>query len=196
MTKPKKTDKANEDSKSARQLRAPKEETLRHQEIFEIYYAMGDARSLRMLSEIVNVGVNTIELWSSTFGWADRVQVRDQELIRRIQDDFKDEILRYRCYYIDIVKSMIQSCLEFDEAGKPTMSIKPTTVSDLEKLIKLHMQLMGDDGKPAGGGDGGSGGGGGTMNVQIVVPQQVEMGQWANMAKGENARLTVVNADG
>lgn len=191
MTKPKKIDKANEDEKSLRQRRAPKEETLRHREIFEIYYAMGDARSLRDLAKIVDVTINTIEIWSSTFGWVDRVQLRDQELIRRIQDDFKDEILRYRSYYIDIVKGMIHGCLEFDKDGKPSMSIKPTTVSDLEKLIKLHMALMGDDGKPAGGSDGGQSPGGNQI-VQIVMPQQIEMGEWSKQAGG-GSRLTVVN---
>lgn len=197
MTKPKKIDKANDDIAplSLRQRKAPKEETLRHREVFEIYYAMGDARSLKMLSDIVGVTNNNIELWSSTFGWVDRVQARDQELIRRIQDDYKDEILRYRCWYIDIVKSMIQGCLTFDKDGKPSMSIKPTTVSDLEKLIKLHMALMGDDGKQSeGSGNQPPGSGGGTMNVQIVMPQQLEQGQWAAMASksGSDSRLTIV----
>ena len=168
--------------KSRRQEKAPKEETLRHKEVFEIYYAMGDARSLRNLGELVGVSLNTIELWSTTFEWQDRITMRDQQLIRRIQDDFYEESLRFRCYYIDLVKEMISSCLEVDpKTGKRAITIKPTNVSDLEKLIKLHMALMGE---PTGETPTPGGNGGNLGNVTIVMPQQLDQDGWSKMVTG------------
>lgn len=177
--------------KSKRQEKAPKEETLRHKEVFEIYYAMGDARSLRNLGELVGVSLNTIELWSTTFEWQDRIAQRDKQLIRRIQDDFYEESLRFRCYYIDLVKEMIASCLEVDpKTGKRAITIKPSSVSDLEKLIKLHMTLMGEPtGETPQGGSGG-----GVGNVTIVMPQQLDQNDWTKMVKGDP--LTIPHSGG
>ena len=101
--------------------RKPKEETLKHLEVFEIYYAMGDARSLKTLSEIVGMTHNIMEQWSAHFKWQDRIKERDQELIKRIQTDFQDEILRYRSFYIDLVKDMIADTISLDpKTGKRT----------------------------------------------------------------------------
>jgi hypothetical protein len=161
----------------------PQEETLRHLEVFEIYYAMGDARSIKVLADVVGIGYRTLEMWSAHFKWQDRIGERDKELITRIKHDFQDEILRYRSFYIDLVKGMIKQCIIVNnETGETTCSIKPNNVNDLEKLIKLHMSLMGDNGAPppSGGGSGGNG----NMTVQIVVPQQLEMGKWSDMVKG------------
>lgn len=160
----------------------PKEETLRHLEIFEIYYAMGDARSLKVLEDICGVNHRTLTMWSGHFKWQDRITDRDQQLIKRIQNDFRDEILRYRCFYIDLVKGMIKQTIAIDEkTGVPTCAIKPSSVNDLEKLVKLHLSLMGDNGAPP---SGGGNGGGGNMTVQIVMPQQLEMGKWSDMVRG------------
>lgn len=161
--------------------RKPKEETLKHLEVFEIYYAMGDSRTLKTLSDIVGIRHATMEQWSGHFKWQERVKERDQELIKRIQTDFQDEILRYRSFYIDLVKGMIADTITVDpKTGKPTCSVKPNNVSDLEKLVKMHLSLMGDNGAPPAQGQGG----GGNMTVQIVVPQQLEMGKWSDMVRG------------
>ena len=160
----------------------PKEETLKHLEVFEIYYAMGDARKIKDLADIVGIQYRTIELWSAHFKWQDRIKERDQELIKRIQTDFQDEILRYRAFYIDLVKGMIADTISIDtKTGKTSCSVKPEKVSDIEKLVKLHLSLMGDNGAPP---TGGGQGGGGNMTVQIVVPQQLEMGKWSDMVQG------------
>lgn len=187
----KKIDKANGE-KSQRQLaKETLVETLRHQEVFEIYYAMGDARSLRNLSDIVGTAYKTLETWSSVFKWQDRVAQRDTELIKRIQEDFKDEVLKYRCFYIEVVKEMISDCFEVDEKTKKRkINIKATSVADIERLVKLHMSLMGDTGSPLGGDGSGGGGGGGGTNVTIVMPQQLEENEWEKMAQSRVLRIS------
>lgn len=156
------------------------EETLRHKEVFEIYYAMGDARSLRSLSDIVQSHNDTLEKWSSQFKWQERVKERDAELMRHIQNDFKDEVVRYRALYIQMVKGFIEDCFEIGEDGKRTNGIKPKSIKDFETLVNLHMKLMGDKGEPLGGDELGKHVGHST----VVIPATVSQNDWMKSIPG------------
>lgn len=116
-------------------------ETLKHKEAFEFYYTLGKERSLKAVAEKFGVSDQAAKNWSKNFNWQYRVEQRDIELARKLQQKTDDIILATKADYRKIVKAGIAKWIANFKAGK----INPTSVSDLEKLVKLDLLLMGEN---------------------------------------------------
>lgn len=126
-------------------------EELHHQKIFDIYYAMGESRSLAKLRESILNGLDqdlasslpsltTVKEWSRRFNWQDRITQRNIELSKRMEQKTNTTVLNQKADYRKIIKEAIDDWYKKFSDGKAG----PENVSDLERLMKLDLLLMGE----------------------------------------------------
>ena len=112
-------------------------------EAFEIYYQLGDKRSLRAVAEKVGRTERTVAGWSRSFSWVDRVSQREIEDAKNnaenksaLSSQTTDVKTRYR---IMINNLMDMACRKIASGA---LGIR--NVQDLERVIKLDLLLMGE----------------------------------------------------
>ena len=122
-------------------------EELHHQKIFDIYYSMGENRSLQKLraqlcqDSAENVPhVNTLKSWSKAFNWQERIEQRDMENSRLLEKKTNNTIVNEKANYRKIIKAAMSTFVKNLQAG----NIQVNTVQDAERLVKLDLLLMGE----------------------------------------------------
>lgn len=111
-------------------------------EAFEIYYQLGDQRSLRLVAEKIGRTERTVAGWSRSFSWVDRVSQREieenknNESNNTILAQTVDIKTRYR---IMINNLMAQASRKI---AKGELAIR--NVQDYERIVKLDLLLMGE----------------------------------------------------
>lgn len=123
-----------------------KKETLKMAQAFEYYYTLGDDRSLGKVAEHFGVTQTTIENWSTSFNWQERVYQRDMSVAQRMQEKTVKEIANTKANYRKIisvaVKEFVKKLTRSDEEGGCAVDL--TKIQDLERLVKLDLLLMGE----------------------------------------------------
>jgi hypothetical protein len=115
-------------------------ETLKHKEAFERYYAMGPSRSLRLVAGEHRVSEKTVFAWNREFDWQTRIEQRDMQNAKRLQKATDDTVVAVKAKYRKIVQAAIGKFVQ----GLQTDAVAVETVTDLERLIKLDLLLMGE----------------------------------------------------
>lgn len=110
-------------------------------EAFEIYYHMGDKRSLRAVADKVERTERTIAGWSRAFSWVDRVKQREIEDARNmggeaLNSQTTDVKTRYRILMNNL---MAKASVKIADG-----SLGIRNIQDLEKVVKLDLLLMGE----------------------------------------------------
>lgn len=138
-----------------------KEETLRQKQIFDIYYSLGEKRSLEKLREYLKntpeytnntPSLDTLKSWSKKFNWQERIQQRDFELNKELEKKTRDEILDIKANYRKIIRAVLSELAkgikDFQEKSK---RIQIENIRDFKEisqmmdlLIKLDMNLIGE----------------------------------------------------
>ena len=116
-------------------------------EAFEIYYAMGDFRSLRAVAEKVDRTERTVASWSRAFNWVDRVKQREIEDERNASSDLMnmqttDIKTRYRILIAHLTRRATGNI------NDGTIAVR--NVEDLERVITLDQLLTGEATKRVG----------------------------------------------
>lgn len=125
-----------------------------------MYYAMGEKRSMARLRQEVLLkndpdiapmlpSLTVMKKWSTEFNWQERIQQRDIEISKKMEQKTNTTILNQKADYRKLIKEAIDDWYKKFADGKAG----PENVSDLEKLIKLDLLLMGEatdknDGQP------------------------------------------------
>lgn len=116
-------------------------ETLKHQEAFDYYYALGKDRSLKAVAEHFSYGVRTVEKWSSEFSWQDRIHQRDQKNAEKLECITNETIIEAKTRYLRIVQDSIKVYTQNLQQGE----VKINSVQDLERLVRLEIELRKED---------------------------------------------------
>lgn len=120
-----------------------KRESLQMAEAFEYYYSLGEERNLEKVAVHFGCTDTTVGNWSASFNWQERIQQRDILVAGEMQKKTIKEIAKSKANYRKIVGLAIQKfakkLVEEDGAG-----IDLSHISDLEKLVKLDLLLMGE----------------------------------------------------
>jgi hypothetical protein len=111
-------------------------------EAFEIYYLLGDKRSLKAVASKIGRTERTVAGWSRQFNWVDRVSQREIE--ERKNSDSTTTILAQTIdiktrYRIMVNNLMAQASRKI---ARGELSIK--NVQDFERVVKLDLLLMGE----------------------------------------------------
>ena len=110
-------------------------------EAFEIYYHLGDDRSLKRVAEQVNRTERAVAGWSRAFNWVDRVKQREiedavNEGTERLSAHTTDIKVRYRI----LINNLMAKASQMIASG----SLYIKNIQDLERVVKLDLLLMGE----------------------------------------------------
>lgn len=130
-------------AKSLEERRACTTETLVHRQAFELYYAMGEDRTLKRVSAELNRGINTIQNWSSLFNWSDRIIARDNEIADKLALETKAEIIESKKDVLFIIRESISNMIQKDAdlTRKAILEFKLKNVSDLKEAYLLMEEV-------------------------------------------------------
>lgn len=115
-------------------------ETLRHKDAFEFYYALGEKRSYKQVAERFGTSKTTVYNWANRYNWAERIEQRDIEIARQLEQKTNTTITNEKARYRTIIKRAIHQFAKKLDQGDVDIS----SVNDLDKLIKLDLLLMGE----------------------------------------------------
>jgi len=122
---------------------AYKEEKDIHRHALEYYYLLGKERTLEKVAEKYGAGLDTVQKWSSSFGWKERVRAFEE---RRFAIEFETRVSR-------IMDMALFSMTEIEkETGREVLS-KDYSAEKLKTLcqvraIQREEQRKGDPGPP------------------------------------------------
>lgn len=141
----------------------------KHLKAFEIYYNLGEGRSIEKLRNVlIQSGElnpvpsrKTLEKWSADFKWREKIKQRDEEIKKEMQRQQKELLLNTKLDYrkdikqvINIIKAILSKMLVKDEEGRIVdiaidlnMDVKDFTrlVQVQDQLIKTDLALMGEN---------------------------------------------------
>ena len=117
-----------------------KKETPEISEAFEYYYAMGEKRSLAKTAEHVGRTSTTLLNWSASFNWQERIKQKEIEYANNIHQRNIKEVVTAKANYRKIFNNLVKKFIDNMQAGK----VKMETISDLERVIKMDLLLMGE----------------------------------------------------
>ena len=112
-------------------------------EAFELYYHLGDKRSLKAVAEKVGRTERTVAGWSRAYSWVDRVKQREIEDAKNnalssnaLNSQTTDVKTRYRI----MINNLMAQASKKIASGE----LKIRNVQDLERAVKLDLLLMGE----------------------------------------------------
>jgi len=134
----------------------------KHIKIFELYYSMGSDRSLAKLHQKYpndTPTIDTLKNWSKAFNWQARVEQRDIENSRALEDKLKPKtnkiIVNTKADYraeikaqLGILKALLNKVIKDIKEGniidvENTGDLKDV-INSYEKLSKLDLLMMGE----------------------------------------------------
>lgn len=126
-------------NKGGAEMGKPKVESLEMKRIFEVYYAMGDTRSLQKVVEQEGISMTTIKRYSSAFNWQKRVEQRDLANKKAMEKRTDEIVVNSKALYRTTIKTLTDQFVKDVESGK----IKIRNILDFERIVKLDLELMG-----------------------------------------------------
>ncbi|AVM70530.1 hypothetical protein C3V36_10995 [Lachnospiraceae bacterium oral taxon 500] len=108
---------------------------------FEMYYGLGDKRSLRAVAETIGRTERTVAGWSRAFNWVARVTQRNIENSQNKREEaLNTQLTDVRARYRVIINNFMADLSKRVMKGE----IKVRNIQDFERLVKLDLLLMGE----------------------------------------------------
>ncbi|MEE9234959.1 MAG: hypothetical protein V3U28_05950 [Candidatus Acidoferrales bacterium] len=126
--------------------RSIKRETPRHLEAFELYVAQGGQRSYRKVARATGVSVMAIRHWARSFDWPTRVAARDAANAQKLAKRTDESIVQVKARYHAMINKIVEALCKH-HLGKDLKSLRhpdKTTLTDLERLVRLDLMLLGE----------------------------------------------------
>ena len=118
-------------------------EKVPHHEAFEMYYLMGDSRSMGKVARKIGRDQRTIQRWRNRYDWERRIEERDSYIYDSLNSLNAEEIIEAKVEYAGAIREMIKKqIIDVVNAGDD-----PFPIDDARKfteLIKVYLLLMGD----------------------------------------------------
>lgn len=118
-----------------------KEEKPIHRKAFEIYYQLGEERSIRKVAKKLDKSPATIQNWSHSFNWRERVEIRDTTVAETLEKKVIDTVVTLKADYHKILKATILTAVQDIKDGK----LKIETIQDLRTVMEMDLKLMGEE---------------------------------------------------
>lgn len=108
---------------------------------FEMYYGLGEKRSLKAVAETIGRTERTVAGWSRSFNWVARVTQRNIENAKNKQEEaINTQLTDVRTKYRVIINNFMAELSKRVVKGE----IKVRNIQDFERLVKLDLLLMGE----------------------------------------------------
>jgi len=135
-----------------------KKETEKQHDAYEYFFSLGVDRSYPKVAEKFNVTIQSVYNWGRSFGWAERIVERNAKIAKRVRQKLDTEIVDFKAGYrkdiynnLKIIKGIILTVID-PVTKRIKLAVKTPNdlavlVTAMEKLIKLDLELIGDDAK-------------------------------------------------
>ncbi len=126
--------------------RSIQRETPRHLTAFEIYVAQTGRRSYRAVAREMGVTVMAVRSWARSFDWPTRVRGRDAGIAQKLAKRTDESIVQVKAKYHGMINKLVEALCRH-HLGKDLRSLRhpeSTTLSDLERLVRLDLTLLGE----------------------------------------------------
>jgi len=135
------------------------QETKRHGDAFDYYYALGAERSYPKVASKFTVSRTSVKKWSKEFNWQERIVQRDIENSRKVQEKTDKAVVNTKADYrrdirraLQPVKAAINKAIvKNPETGELEVRIPIVEAKDLASVVgafntlaRLDMLLMGE----------------------------------------------------
>lgn len=120
-------------------IKRVRKETEAQKQAFDLYYSMGEKRSLEAVASGCGRSTRTIGEWSRRFGWKDRVVQREIEDAAN-QGSVANSVIDAKAEYRKIIRALIAGFIKDYKAGK----IRIKNIQDFERVVKLDLMLLGE----------------------------------------------------
>ncbi len=124
----------------------PPHETQRHLAAFELYVAQGGRRSYRAIAQATGVTVMAVRHWARSFDWSTRVAARDVGIARKLAKRTDESIVQVKARYHSMINKIVEALCRH-HLGKDLRELRHperTTLTDLERLVRLDLMLLGE----------------------------------------------------
>ena len=116
-------------------------ETELQRRAFEMYYGLGEKRSLKAVAKTIGRTERTVAGWSRAYNWVARVTQRNIENAQNKREEavntqLTDVRTRYRVIISNFMEEISQRVLKGE--------LKVKNIQDFERLVKLDLLLMGE----------------------------------------------------
>jgi hypothetical protein len=121
-------------------------ETPRHHEAFELYVAQGGRRSYRAVARAIGVSVLAVQHWARSFDWPTRVRGRDAGIAQKLAKRTDESIVQVKARYHSMINKIVEALCRH-HLGKDLKELRHpenTTLTDLERLVRLDLVLLGE----------------------------------------------------
>lgn len=116
-----------------------KKETEAQRQAFDLYYSMGEKRSLEAVASACNKSTRTIGEWSRQYKWKDRILQREIEETAE-KGSTSNAVTAVKAEYRQIIRALVATFVKDYKQGK----IKIKNIQDFERVVKLDLLLLGD----------------------------------------------------
>jgi hypothetical protein len=108
---------------------------------FEMYYGLGEKRSLKAVAETIGRVERTVAGWSREFNWVARVTQRNIENSQNMRDEeLNTQLTEVRTRYRVVIKNLIEEFSRRVMRGE----IQLKNINDFDKVCRLDLLLMGE----------------------------------------------------
>lgn len=114
-------------------------ENEKQKQAFDLYYGMGDKRTIEAVANTIGMSSRTVGEWSRKFQWKDRVNQREIE-DATAQGGKANAVIDTKAEYRQIIRALVASFVKDYKDGK----IKIKNIQDFERIVKLDLMLLGD----------------------------------------------------
>jgi len=114
-------------------------ETEAQKTAFELYYNMGEKRSLEAVANSCGKSTRTIGEWSRKFQWKDRILQKEIEETAE-KGSTANAVLDVKAEYRKVIRALVAAFVKDFKAGK----VKIKNIQDFERVVKLDLLLLGD----------------------------------------------------
>ena len=106
---------------------------------FDLYYNMGDKRTIEAVANHIGMTSRTVGEWSRRFNWRDRVNQREIE-DATAQGSTANSVIDAKAEYRQIIRALVAAFVKDYKDGK----IRIKNIQDFERIVKLDLMLLGD----------------------------------------------------
>jgi transcriptional regulator with XRE-family HTH domain len=108
--------------------------------------AQGGQRSYRKVARATGVSVMAVRHWARSFDWPTRARLRDAGIARQLAKRTDQTIVQVKARYHAMINKIVEALCKH-HLGKDLKSLRhpeKTTLTDLERLVRLDLMLLGE----------------------------------------------------
>ena len=118
---------------------------------FEYYYSLFDNRSYKKVSEKFKVHIMTVATWARKFKWKSKVLARNIDVEEKLREETCHSVIKVKKRYSIMFQQVVEDFFKYEKTMREKAIAEGKEhkgpiqdITDLEKVVKLHLLMLGD----------------------------------------------------